>query len=542
MQRPPTELIKGDVARELCRRAGAAAVVQGSIASFGAGYDLRLDVRRCTTGKTLATEQARASGKDDVLGALSTAALTLRRRLGEPADSLQQRAVPIPAASTTSLPALRALAEGNRTRFTRGDQASIPFFVQATSLDPSFALAYAKLGVVNGNLGQLEAARTYAQKAFDLKDRATEYERLLIVWNQAARAADPARSRAALEQLTTTFPRDFAARNNFGVYYMGRGEFEEALKQYQAATAIAADEPVPLSNSAYALFFLGRRDEAYAMVDRAFAIRPDPNLAIARWTAAAIAGDPRAAEFETAAGNLATPEQLAQARASLALYRGRLAEYRQIQASLRTAAREANNDETLARIDGAERRALAALERGPSVDALAASVERQQPADVLAQSAAMLASLGELNAARSALARLDRAAPPAAPAGPVRVARAYLRAADGHGDEAIADLQAFLNESPQDLELNFHIGSIRERLGDVKGAEASYRALLASINALGPNPSIAAARLALAAIRAKQGDTAGAREPLDALLSQWKDADTEFALLKQARAARAALK
>ena len=49
----------------------------------------------------------------------------------------------------------------------------------------------------------------------------------------------------ALELLIAAYPRDYAARNNLGVYYNGRGDFEESLKKYQAASEIAPDEPGP---------------------------------------------------------------------------------------------------------------------------------------------------------------------------------------------------------------------------------------------------------------------------------------------------------
>ena len=101
---------------------------------------------------------------------------------------------------------------------------------------------------------------------------------------------DPKAVKASLEQLTTEYPRDFAARNNFGVYYNGTGEYEEALKQYRAASDLAPDEPGPVSNAAYVLLTLGRYDEASQMVDRALAIRPDPNLALARWITAKYRG------------------------------------------------------------------------------------------------------------------------------------------------------------------------------------------------------------------------------------------------------------
>lgn len=540
MQRPPNEPIKGPVARELCQRAGAAVAIEGSIASRGTSYDVRLDARHCKTGTALATASAHAAAKDNVLEALDAAAAALRRQLGEPAASVQQRNLPL-GAFTSSLPALRALGDGTRARFTRGDQASVPFYLQAASLDPTCAIAYAKLGVVAGNLGRLGEAKAYAQKAFDLKDRASEYERLLILWNYAMRvASDPAQSRAALAQLTTTFPRDFAARNNFGVYYMSRGQFEEALTQYQAAIDIAADEPVPLSNSAYALFFLGRRDDAYKMVDRAFAIRPDAGLALTRWTSALIAGDSRAAQFETAAQALANPQQFSQVRATLALYRGRLAEYHRIEDSLRVEARAIKNDVMLAWIDAAEQRALAVFEGGAHLQALRESMTKPLPPDALAQSAALLGSLGAMDAVRPALPKLQAAAGQDSTAAiPARVARDYVQAADGHGPEAVADLESLLNQFPQQVELNFHIGTIRERLGDLKGAEKSYRAVLASANALGLNPSIATTRVALGMMLVRAGNTAGAREQFDELIKQWKDADGQFALLKKVRQERA---
>src|SRR4029434_11237201 len=177
-------------------------------------------------------------------------------------------------------------------RSTKGDAASIPFFKQAVDRDPGFALAYAKLGVVLGNQGQADDARQYALKAYELRDRVSEYERLYINWNHASRVLqDQKKVKEALELLIAAYPRDYAARNNLGVYYNGRGEFEEALKEYKAASDIAPDEPSPISNAAYVAMFLGRDDEAYALVDRALALRPDGGLATTRWASAVMEND-----------------------------------------------------------------------------------------------------------------------------------------------------------------------------------------------------------------------------------------------------------
>ena len=278
----------------------------------------------CQTGESIAKQQVQASSKEDVLTQLGVAVKALRQNLGESLASIQKYDVPVTEATTASLEALRAYGQGLRTRVTRGDDAAIPFFRQATERDASFALAYAKLGVVYSNTGREAEAREATKKAWELRDKVSDYERLYINWNHATRVLrDQKASREALEVLTTAYPRDFAARNNFGVYYNNAGEFEQALKQYLAASDIAPDEPGPISNAAYVLISMGRLDEASTYVDRALAIRPDGNLALSRWVVARMQDHPRSAEFEKVARELAGPDQLAIGEAGLAAWQGR---------------------------------------------------------------------------------------------------------------------------------------------------------------------------------------------------------------------------
>ena len=44
-------------------------------------------------------------------------------------------------------------------------------------MDPNFAMAYARLGTVYLNYGELETAESYRKKAFELKDRTSERDR-----------------------------------------------------------------------------------------------------------------------------------------------------------------------------------------------------------------------------------------------------------------------------------------------------------------------------------------------------------------------------
>src|SRR5688572_27024071 len=262
MQRPPDEAVVAETAREVCQRAGAKATIEGSIAPIGSNYVISLGVHNCQTGESLARQQVQAANKEEVLAKLGEAVLALRENLGESLASIQKYDVPVAEATTNSLEALKAYGQGLRVRATRSDEASIPLFRNAVEKDPNFALAYAKLGVVTGNIGRADEAREYARKAWELRDKVSEYERLYINWNHAARVLqDPKAVREALEVLIAAYPRDFAARNNLGVYHNNLGEFDEALKQYQAAHDIAPDEPGPISNAAFLLLQMGRIDE-----------------------------------------------------------------------------------------------------------------------------------------------------------------------------------------------------------------------------------------------------------------------------------------
>jgi tetratricopeptide (TPR) repeat protein len=541
MQRGPEEPVTGEVAREVCQRAGAKATIEGSIAPLGSNFVITLSAHNCQTGESLAREQKQASTKEDVLNQLGEAVTGVRERLGESLASIGKYDVPVTDATTRSLEALRAYGQGVRMRSTRGEEASIPFFMQAIEKDPQFALAYAKLGVVSGNLGRLEEARANAQKAWELREKVSEYERLYINWNYAARVTQDQKAvKDALEVLTTSYPRDFAARNNFGVYYNTAGELEEALKQYRAASDIAPDEPGPHSNAAYVLLQLGRLEEASFEVDRALSQRPDGGLATARWLSARVTGHPRAAEFEKVARQIATPEQAAFADSALAAWEGRFKEYDRIQSEMIARARASKNDVLANSLETAGRITRAVYVQGRDLDALKAAAAREEDPAALSQYVSVLATLGDTGPARTALPSLEKTA--GAAGGSLGVARAYLLASQRKFAEAQAELQHALAQFPRALELHYMRGDIHEKAGSPDEALAAFRRVVANAAYLGTNAVVPAARLRLARLLLKRGDTADARQQLDLLLAQWRTADTELPMLTEAKALREQIK
>jgi tetratricopeptide (TPR) repeat protein/predicted Ser/Thr protein kinase len=544
MQRQPEERVVGPVAREVCQRAGARASVEGSIAALGTSYVLTLGVHNCQTGESLAEQQVQASSKEDVIKQLGVAVTQLRSHLGESLASIQKYDVPVTEATTTSLEALRAYGQAVRARTTKGDAASVPFFKEALSRDPNFALAYAKLGVVTSNIGQVDEARALAEKAYSLRDHVSEYERMYINWNYAARVLqDPKATKDALELLTTAYPRDFAGRNNLGIYYNGQGQFEEALREYKVAIEIAPDEPTPIMNAAYASLFLGKRDEAYAFVEKLQSIRPDPGLAMTMWFSALVDHDPRAKDLEAIAHKLASEDQWLGAQGTIALWHGRFKDYVKTNDELKNRARATRNEQALQNLETSEEVVQATYLGGPHLERLKAHAAKETNPVVLAQLTAALAANGELTIVRATLPRLlKEGRSNQAVWLPTTVAQAYVLLTDGRKNEALTLVRQALNDVPRAFDFNYFIGYIQGSNGDIDGAIASYRTILKMKAFLGPTPVVPMTHLALGALLEKKGDPAGAKALYDELLERWKDADTDFPLLRQAKEVRARTK
>ena len=159
MAQPKDARLTHELAREVCQRTASAASIEGSISSLGSQYVVGLKAVNCRSGDVLANEQATASGKEQVLKALGEAATKMREKLGESLASVQKYDAPAENVTTPSLEALQAYSLGYQAMIVKNDAATaVPFFQRAISLDPNFAMAYARLGTSYGNLGQTARA------------------------------------------------------------------------------------------------------------------------------------------------------------------------------------------------------------------------------------------------------------------------------------------------------------------------------------------------------------------------------------------------
>jgi tetratricopeptide (TPR) repeat protein/predicted Ser/Thr protein kinase len=241
--RSPNDRLTQEVAQEVCQRAGSKAVVAGSIASLGSQYVIGLNAVNCQTGQSLAHEQEQAARKEDVLKALGDASTKLRGKLGESLSSIQKYDVPVFDATTSSLEALKDLRLGFKTSFEKGDAEAIPFYERAIELDPDFAEAYDLLGGAYSDLGEYNQASEYITKAFELRNRVSEREKLDISADYYGTVTgDLEKANQTLEMFAQTYPRLSIPHLGLAINYASMGLHEKSLSENLTALSLT---PIP---------------------------------------------------------------------------------------------------------------------------------------------------------------------------------------------------------------------------------------------------------------------------------------------------------
>ena len=208
MAQPKDARLTRELAREVCQRTASAASVEGSISSLGSQYVVGLKAVNCRSGDVLANEQATASGKEQVLKAVGEAATKIREKLGESLASVQKYDAPAENVTTPSLEALQAYSLGYQAMTVKNDAATaVSLFQRAVSLDPNFAMAYARLGTSYSNLGQTARAAENLRKAYELRERVSAREKLYVAGNEdEGHKGQYASDEAAVKEARTAAP------------------------------------------------------------------------------------------------------------------------------------------------------------------------------------------------------------------------------------------------------------------------------------------------------------------------------------------------
>jgi Flp pilus assembly protein TadD/predicted Ser/Thr protein kinase len=554
MGRSPDERVAQGLARDICQRAGAKAMIAGSISQLGSRYVLSLNALNCSSGALISATQAEAASKDQVLSALSQSATELRGKLGESLPSLQKYNTPIEQATTSSLEALRAYSLARETAHKEGDTQSIPLFKRAIALDPNFAMAYAGLGLAYSNLGQITLARDSLQKALALANRVSERERFSITTNYyqlASGELDKAKQECQL--WAQIYPRDPSAHSNLAGVDGWLGDYAGELEELRQAQILTPDG-TSYGNLMIGYINLNRLDEAKAVYQEAMAHKLEHyTLHMNLYLLAFLQNDTDTMQREAdwAVGKPGVADSFLSMEADTAAFYGRLREAGQLSQQAVEAARRNQQPETAAgwMANAALRQALYG-DSGTARPMAASALALSHGHDVDTMAGLVLALAGDTSAAQSLIDELNRNFPLDTLVQDLALPEIRAQTELRRGDPAKA-LNLLQATTPYEMGEPYYTvlslfpvyehGEAYLQAHNGTAAAAEFQKIIDHPGVLQNSPLLPLAKLGLARAYALSDDKDKSRTAYQDFLGLWRNADPDIPILKEAKAEYAKL-
>ena len=548
MGRSPDARISLETGREICQRMGVKAMLTGSIANKGTRYLLTLQAMNAATGDVLARSDAEAADKGNVLIALHRADSELRGKLGESLASVQKYDKMLSEATTPSLEALQAFTTGDMKHAGGDEMGAIPDYQRAIQFDSNFATAYARLGTVYNNLGQSVLSEENRKKAFELRDRTSEREKLYIMSHYYADSGQYDKGITALELYEQTYPRDSTPANNLSSIYNLLGQYENALDKGRKAVELEPDSISGYVNLALAYAGLNRMEEAKATVESG--LQRAPNNSGLHLLLAGIAwnrNDAAAMEREMVVAETATADGRVEAlgmRAADAVGRGQYRQMREFTLRMQDAAAKSNLQEAVTASD-VQRAAWEALAGfGPLAQQLTNRALKTAPPPHTALNAAIVLALLKQNQRAQKIADdtvLERPYDTLVQFVTVPMVKALILMNQSQPAKAIDLLDGAMVYGRSNAGLLYARGMAYLQAKQGTQAVQEFQRVIDNRSVM-VEPLARLAKLGMARGYALQGDKANSRVAYQDFFALWKDADPNIPLLKQAKAEYAAVK
>jgi serine/threonine protein kinase/Flp pilus assembly protein TadD len=549
--KPEDTVVTPAIAREIGEREGMKAILTGTIGSLGKQYVITLTAQNTATGDEIASEQATASDKENVLGALGTAAAAMRAKLGEDLASIKKLNTPFGQATTPSLEAFRAFALGDEAHEKALDIPEAEgHYKRAIELDPNFAMAYARLGVVYSNAGEVAKAKPYYSKANELSAHVSESERLYISsHNDLLVTGNLPRVIETLQEAIQTYPGQLSGYININVAYQTLGQYAKALPYAQKAVELQPEDAIAAENLLVALIALGRMDDVERELAREHKLGMDSSTDVAAQHLIAyfLLGDVQQVQ-RVVAEMVGHPDEFVTTQ-NLAITQQYAGQYRKATATFQHAIEQAGHSKAP---DAQAANLLAdALDRGMAglCDGNDAAVEQALGLDKSkqTQAAAGLAAAvcGNAKLALPMLEELSRKYPEDTLIQDVYLplSKGYAALAAGQPQQALADAEPAKPYSAGYPALWLQ-GLAYLQMHDAGNAVKVFQAATqygAAMLVSGIGAGYPTAQLGLARAYAMGGDKANAKKAYEAFFVTWKDADADLPMLVAAKKEYAAL-
>ncbi len=387
LRRQNDPVLSFDTVQEIARRAGVRDVVLGNYMKSGDTLRINVTLQEAATGRIVSAERIDAAGESSLFPVVDNLTRRLKTKFALPpagaAGAARGLLAPpggaegsgyfrsLSEVTTTSTDAYRLYAQGIDLHQRGQEPEAIPLFEQAIALDPGFALALAKLAVVESNTGHWDLRDQYAKRALDHADRLSPRERFYIegyyygnndgTLNQAI---------DAYKKAIELYPDHTSAIHNLASLYQDLERYDEAIPLYQALLQRSEPFMFTFANLAIAQASLGRFEQGRSVFDDLLHRQPANAAgyrALGHFLTACGKADEAQAALDKADSIDGGGAEFARDRWPLAILQDKLVE------AVAWAQKDEQSADSFARWIGSNNHALNDLYRGRSASALAVS-------------------------------------------------------------------------------------------------------------------------------------------------------------------------
>jgi serine/threonine protein kinase len=549
MKHQPDDRLTQDLAKEVCLRNGIKALLTARIAKVGPQYHLDLRATNCMTGVTLATADADANSKEEVILALKAASNEIRQKLGESLASVEKSHTPLPPATSASLEALQTYARGLKVKAAQGSGAAVPFYKRSIELDPEFAEAYAALGAAYSDLGEDGMSMENSRKAYELRSHVgSQRERFHIEGDYYdSVTGEMVKGNQTYLDWIEVYPEDYRPHQNLRANYSDMGQYGKAVAEEQTVLHLKPENVNAFTSLMGDYLALDQPDKAKTIFEQARQKKLDHNfLSLYRYYIAFLEGDfaTMQAQLDWGVGRPGAEDALFSAESDTEAFYGRFARAWTCTQRAAQSAKNADAPETGARWTA--NAALREAEVGNKVQAQAiahGALEMSGGTDIELLSALALARAGQLSQAEKIVTTLDAAFPRSTMIQNywLPTIRAAIELQKNNANKAIELLEVAVPYEQGNWYLG-HLypayirGEAYLKLGQGHEAAAEFQKLLDHRGIVVNYVTASLSRLHVARAAAMAGDTASARRHYEDFLTLWKDADANLPVFKAARA------
>jgi tetratricopeptide (TPR) repeat protein len=260
--------IRLDEALRLANMSGAEIVAMGSFTSVDDSVRIDVQCYETQSKQLLAAESMVLDKPKDILTGIDLLSLKLAAHLETGSvEELPKRG--LAEVMTNNLEAYRCYSLALEKAQSLHNTEAIALLQKAVGLDPQFAMAHARIGYAYGVTWNLpEKARPYLRKAFQLSERLTEKDRLLITaWYEIASQNYPG-AIAAFRNIIAQYPLEVEAYGRLALLLQGEDRLEEAV-EVTSQGLIIDPESMDLYNLMGGLYaLLGKHQESIGMRQR----------------------------------------------------------------------------------------------------------------------------------------------------------------------------------------------------------------------------------------------------------------------------------